>query len=140
MEYGTYLSVHINAISKSGGNQLHGVISEAIRNDAFNTHGRFDAPGSKKTPLRQNQYGAELDGPIVLPRLYNGRDKSFFMFDYQARRQFSSTSQLFTVLTAAERAGDFSASSTHLSDPVDPTCIVRNVIQSRCINQHSLST
>jgi hypothetical protein len=137
-QYGTYLGVHINAISKSGGNQLHGVISEAIRNDAFNTHGRFDAPGTKKTPLRQNQYGAELDGPIVLPRLYNGKDKSFFMFDFQARRQISSTSQLFTVLTAAERAGDFSALSTHLSDPVDPTCIVRNVIQSRCINQHSL--
>ncbi|MCU1225579.1 MAG: hypothetical protein JWQ42_3672 [Edaphobacter sp.] len=137
-QYGTYLGVHINAISKSGGNSLHGVISEAIRNDAFNTHGRFDAPGSKKPPLRQNQYGAELDGPIMLPWLYNGRDKSFFMFAYQARRQKSSTSQLFTVLTAAERAGDFRALSTHLSDPVDPTCIVSNVIQSRCIDPHSL--
>ncbi len=72
-QYGTYLGVHINAISKSGGNQLHGVISEGIRNDAFNTHGRFDAPGSKKTPLRQNQYGAEIDGPIVLPHVYDGR-------------------------------------------------------------------
>jgi len=137
-QYGTYLGVHINAISKSGGNQLHGVVSEAIRNDAFNTHGRFDAPGSKKTPLRQNQYGAEIDGPILLPHLYDGRDKSFFMFDYQARRQISSTSQLFTVLTAAERRGDFSALSTHLSDPVDPTCIVGNVIQQRCIDPHSL--
>ena len=77
-QYGTYLGVHINAISKSGGNQLHGVVSEGIRNDAFNTHGRFDAPGSKKTPLRQNQYGAEIDGPIVLPHVYDGRDKSFF--------------------------------------------------------------
>lgn len=137
-EYGTYLGVHVNAISKSGGNQLHGVVSESIRNDAFNTHGRFDAPGSKKTPLRQNQYGAEVDGPIVLPKIYDGRGKSFFMFDYQARRQFSSTSQLFTVLTAAERNGDFSALSTHLSDPLDSTCIVGNVIQQRCISPHSL--
>ncbi len=60
------------------------------------------------------------------------------MFDYQVRRQTSSTSQLFTVLTSAERRGDFSALSTHLSDPVDPTCIVGNVIQQRCIDPHSL--
>jgi Carboxypeptidase regulatory-like domain/TonB dependent receptor len=137
-QYGTYLGVHVNAISKSGGNQLHGVVSEAIRNDAFNTHGRFDAPNSKKTPLRQNQYGAEIDGPILLPRIYDGRDKSFFMFAYQGRRQTSSTSQLFTVLTGPERAGDFSALPTRLTDPIDPTCIVGNIIQPRCVNPHSL--
>ncbi|HWB31779.1 MAG TPA: TonB-dependent receptor [Acidobacteriaceae bacterium] len=137
-QYGTYLGVHVNAVSKGGTNQLHGALSEAVRNDVFNTHNRFDAANSKKTPLRQNQYGMELDGPVVLPKIYNGRDKSFFMFDYQARRQISSTSSLYTVLTPAERQGDFSAIKTKLSDPVNSSCIVNNVIQSNCINPHSL--
>ena len=142
-QYGNYLGVHINAVSKQGGNALHGVISEAIRNDAFNAHGRFDQPGSRKNPLRQNQFGAELDGPVVIPWLYNGRDKTFFMFDYQGRRQYAASTALYTVLTGPERMGDFSALLTaakpiHLSDPIDPTCIVKNVIQPRCINPHSL--
>jgi len=142
-QYGNYLGVHINAVSKAGGNSLHGVISEAIRNDAFNAHGRFDQPGSRKNPLRQNQFGAELDGPIVIPWLYNGGDKSFFMFDYQGRRQYAATTGLYTVLTGPERMGDFSAllsapKPIHLSDPVDLTCILNNVIQSRCIDPHSL--
>ena len=137
-QYGTYLGVHINAISKGGSNELHGAFSEAIRNDAFNTHNRFDAPGTKKTPLHLNQYGMELDGPIVLPKIYNGRDKSFFMFDYQALRQSSSLTSLFTVLTPAERQGNFSAIKTTLRDPVNPACIVNNVIQQTCINPHSL--
>jgi hypothetical protein len=137
-QYGTYLGVHINAVSKGGTNQLHGAVSEAVRNNLFNTHNRFDAPGTAKTPYHQNQYGMELDGPIVLPKIYNGRDKSFFMFDYQGRRQISSISSLYTVLTPAERLGDFSAIKTKLSDPVNPSCIVNNVIQSSCIDPHSL--
>jgi hypothetical protein len=142
-QYGNYLGVHINAVSKQGGNSFHGVLSEAIRNDAFNTHSPFDLPGTKINPLRQNQFGAELDGPVVLPWLYNGRKKTFFMFDYQGRRQYSKSTTPLTVLTDAERGGDFSALLSAakpivLSDPIDPTCIAGNVIQSRCINPHSL--
>src|SRR5216683_4829800 len=142
-QYGNYLGVHINAVSKAGGNSFHGVLSEAIRNDAFNTHSPLDQPNTKINPLRQNQFGAELDGPVILPWLYNGRKKTFFMFAYQGRRQTSKTTGLYTVLTDAERAGDFSALLTAakkvaLSDPASPTCIVANVIQPRCVNPHSL--
>ena len=141
-QYGNYLGVHINAVSKAGGNAFHGVLSEAIRNDAFNTHSPFDLPNTKINPLRQNQFGAELDGPVVVPRLYNGRNKTFFMFAYQGRRQYSKTTGLYTVLTDPERIGDFSglltaAKKATLSDPVDPTCIVANVIQPRCIDPHA---
>src|SRR6202521_1645888 len=108
-QYGSYLGVHINAVSKTGGNQLHGVLHESVRNDIFNAHGRFDQPGSAKNPLRQNQFGAEVDGPVVIPRLYNGKNKTFFMFDYQGRRQYSKSTGIYTVMTAAERTGDFSA-------------------------------
>jgi Carboxypeptidase regulatory-like domain/TonB dependent receptor len=142
-QYGGHLGVHVNAVSKAGGNAFHGVVSEALRNDFLNAHSPFDRPGTKKNPLRQNQFGAELDGPVILPHLYNGRNKTFFMFDYQGRRQYSKTAQIFTVLTGPERTGDFSALLTapkpvKLSDPVNPNCIVKNVIQPQCIDPHSL--
>jgi hypothetical protein len=142
-QYGSYLGVHINAVSKTGGNQFHGVLHESVRNDILNAHGRFDQPGAPKNPLRQNQFGAELDGPVVLPRLYNGKNKTFFMFDYQGRRQYSKSTGLYTVMTEPMRRGDFTALLTaprpvRLSDPVNPNCIINNVIQPQCIDPHSL--
>jgi Carboxypeptidase regulatory-like domain/TonB-dependent Receptor Plug Domain len=142
-QYGSYLGVHINAVSKTGGNALHGVLHESLRNDVLNAHGRFDQPGTPKNPLRQNQFGAELDGPVVIPKLYNGKNRTFFMFDYQGRRQYSKSSGIYTVMTAAERTGDFSALLTaakpvKLSDPVNPDCIIANIIQPQCIDPHSL--
>ena len=142
-QYGSYLGVHINVISKTGGNELHGVLRESLENDDLNAHGRFDKPGSPKNPLRQNQFGGEVDGPVVVPKLYNGKNKTFFMFDYQGRRQFSQTTGLYTVMTAPERAGDFSAllkaaKPVTLSDPVNPSCIIANIIQPGCIDPHSL--
>jgi hypothetical protein len=142
-QYGNYLGVHINAVSKTGGNTLHGVLSEAVRNNIFSAHGRFDSPGTPVNPLRQNQFGAELDGPVVLPWIYNGKKKTFFMFDYQGRRQFSATTGIYTVLTGPERAGDFTAllsapKPVTLSDPVSASCIIKNVIQPQCIDPHSL--
>src|SRR5882757_1073042 len=132
-QYGSYLGVHINAVSKTGGNALHGVLHESVRNDIFNAHGRFDQAGTPKNPLRQNQFGAEVDGPVFIPKLYNGKNKTFFMFDYQGRRQYSKSTGIYTVMTEAERRGDFSALLTaknpiKLADPVDPGCIVNNII------------
>jgi len=140
-QYGNYLGVHINAVSKTGGNQYHGAITEAVRNDIFNAHGRFDTPGAKINPLRQNQFGGELDGPVIVPRLYNGRKKTFFMAAYQGRRQISKSTGIYTTMTQAMRNGDFSAINPvtrPLRDPVDPTCITNNVIAQRCINPHSI--
>ena len=143
-QYGNYLGVHINAVAKTGGNAFHGVLRESVENDIFNAHGRFDKPGTAKNPLRLNQFGGELDGPVLIPKLYDGRKrKTFFMFDYQGRRQYSKSSGIYTVMTAPERRGDFSALLTaakpvKLSDPVDPNCIISNVIQSNCIDPHSL--
>ena len=96
-QYGSYLGVHINAVSKTGGNALHGVFHESVRNDIFNAHGRFDQPGKPKNPLRQNQFGAEVDGPVFIPKMYNGKNKTFFMFDYQGRRQYSKSTGIYTV-------------------------------------------
>ncbi len=99
----------INMVTKSGTNQFHGVLFNFLRNDKLNTR-NFFARG--KDPLRRNQFGGTLGGPIRIPKLYNGKDKSFFFFAYEGTRQrLGSTSSSIIVPTALERQGNFSASS-----------------------------
>src|SRR5438445_217688 len=69
----------------------------------------FDAPGSAKQPLRINQFGTEVDGPVYLPRIYDGRNKTFFTASYEGLRQIKSLTLNGTTLTDAMRGGDFSS-------------------------------
>lgn len=142
-QYGGHLGIHVNAVTKTGGNDFHGVLKEYDQNGYFAAHSRFDLPGTRKNPLNQNQFGGELDGPVIVPWLYNGKKRTFFTFDYQGRREINKIATIYTVMTEPERTGDFSAllsapKPVTLTDPVDPTCIVANVIQPRCIDPHSL--
>ena len=88
-QYGAYLGVHLNMITKSGTNGIHGNVVEFLRNDAFDARGYFLPANTKKSALRQNQYGVEVDGPVYLPKIYNGRDKTFFMGSYEHYRRQS---------------------------------------------------
>ncbi len=117
-QYGAYLGVHINMITKGGTNRLHGNVVEFIRNDAFDARGYFLPSTTKKTALRQNQYGFELDGPVVIPKLYNGKDKTFFMGSWEhLRNQRQTASTGNTVITEPFFAGNFSATPTIVKDP-----------------------
>lgn len=141
-QYGSYLGIHVNAVTKAGGNTFHGILEEYNQNGYFAAHSRFDLPGTRKNPYNQNQFGGEIDGPVRIPKLYNGKNHTFFMFDYQGRREINKIATVYTVMTKEERTGDFSALLTAphpvtLSDPLDPTCIVANVIQPRCIDPHA---
>ena len=99
----------INMVTKSGTNQFHGVLFNFLRNDKLNTR-NFFARG--KDPLRRNQFGGTVGGPILIPKLYNGKDKSFFFFAYEGTRQvLGATSSSTIVPTALERQGNFSGSS-----------------------------
>ena len=116
--YGNYLGGIISATIKSGTNRFHGDAFEFIRNDALNantwqnglTKGNAYVPGQNnpdgtglKPKLRWNEFGATLGGPII-------KDKLFFFVDYQGSRfDQPATSVPFTVFTAAERQGNFSA-------------------------------
>jgi hypothetical protein len=106
-EFGGVSGGVINIASKSGTNELHGSLYEFIRNDALDARGFFTA---NKPPLRQNQFGGAVGGPII-------RNKTFFHFSYEGYRQVNASSQLALVPTAAERAGDFSASARRVLDP-----------------------
>ena len=90
-QYGAYMGVHINMVTKGGTNQIHGNVVEFLRNDKLDARNFFTLPTpanptARKPPLRQNQFGFEFDGPVVLPKIYNGRDKTFFMGSYEGLR------------------------------------------------------
>jgi outer membrane receptor protein involved in Fe transport len=113
-QYGAYLGLHMNLISKSGTNQIHGAAYEFFRNDVLDARNFFLSPTARKAPLRQNQFGFEVGGPVWIPKLYNGRDKTFFMVDYEGLRLVKDVTSLDTVLTPAMRQGNFSQYPTQL--------------------------
>ncbi len=107
-QYGAYLGLHVNVVSKNGTNQFHGDAYDYVKNSALNAHNFFDAVGAKKAPLNYNQYGFTLGGPVLIPKLYNGGDKTFFFGSYEKLNQKISTPGTTTVMTTAMRGGDFS--------------------------------
>lgn len=132
-QYGAYMGVHVNMDTKSGTNQIHGTVYEYSQNDAFNAKPFFTRPTATiphpATPvLRYNQFGGEVGGPIVIPHLYNGRDKLFFMGSYEGLRQISQSQSTSTVLTQAMRNGDFSAVATALKNPATGAAYSNNQI------------
>jgi hypothetical protein len=82
-EFGGALGGIVNVVTKAGTNQLHGGAWWSIRNDAFDARDFFQP---RVTPFRWNQYGAALGGPVVAPRLYNGRSRTFFFVAWQGYR------------------------------------------------------
>ena len=105
-EYGRLAGGVMNMVLKTGTNRLHGALFEFLRNDAFDARGFFDAD---KTKLRRNQFGAVLDGPVYIPKLYNGRNRTFFLFSWEGYRQVIGNSKTATVPSAARAAGRLTA-------------------------------
>jgi hypothetical protein len=116
----------VNMVSRSGANQYHGSVFEFDRNDYFDAinHQSISNTSSIATELRQNQFGYVLDGPLSIPKLYNGRDKSFFMANYEGGRIVNGGHLSGNAPTAAELGGDFSALASNPLFPVagTPAC------------------
>ncbi len=105
----------ISVTSKSGTNSLHGSLFEFDRNDAFDAKSYFQG-GAVKEKLRQNQFGYVASGPVWIPFLYNGRDKSFWMANYEGERQSTGGGSSFTAVpTPANLQGNF---DTEVMDPL----------------------
>lgn len=96
--------------TKSGTNSFHGAAFDILRNDKMDanswTNNFFGAP---KPRDHQNDFGGSLGGPVWIPKLYNGHDKTFFFFSWEQYRNNQGTSNVTTLPTDAERKGDFSA-------------------------------
>lgn len=95
--------------TKSGTNQLHGSLFETARNNAIGTARSRANPSNFVAPrLIRNEFGASVGGPIIIPKIYNGKDKSFFFFAYERLSVRQGTYTNGYVPTVAMRGGDFS--------------------------------
>ena len=112
-EYG-YGSSVVNVSIKSGTNELHGSLYEFLRNDAMDARSFFAATVE---PLKRNQFGGTAGGPVIIPKLYNGKDKTFWFFAYEGLRLRQATNEIASVPTAQMRTGNLSQLSSQLYDP-----------------------
>ena len=133
-EFG-HQSTQINVLTKSGGNAYHGTLFEFLRNDAMDAQPyAFTSVHPAKSPFKWNDYGFELDGPVRVPKLYNGHDKLFFMANYEALRRRQNFLRTYSVPTPAMFNGDFSALGTTIYDPVTKQPFPGNRIPSDRLN------
>ena len=106
-EFGRGLGGTINISIRSGTNAFHGVLFEFLRNDKLDANNFFNV-GRARPAFQQNQFGGAVGGPVYIPKVYNGRNRTFFFADYQGTRIRKGLTRIFTVPTPAMRAGDFS--------------------------------
>ena len=114
-EYGRMAGGVMNMVLRSGAHRLHGGVFEYLRSDRFSARNFFDVA---KSPLLSNQFGATLGGPVVIPRVYRGKDRTFFLASWETLRQSSGGNRLSEVPTILERSGDFSRSVDAAGRPV----------------------
>ncbi len=114
-EYGFGGGAQVTITMKSGTNQVHGTLFDFLRNDKFDAENYFlnfeRAAGLerlKKNPLRQNQFGFVVSGPVVIPKLYNGKNKTFWAFNYEGRRTREGIVSTANFPIDEFRNGDFS--------------------------------
>src|SRR5262249_37462751 len=102
-------AVHFVTTTKSGTKDLHGAAYDYLRNSVLNANDFFsNRAGGAKQPFRYNQFGANVGGPIYIPKVYDGRKKSFFFFSYEGTRLRQTFNAFARVPDAAWLKGDFS--------------------------------
>jgi hypothetical protein len=94
-----------NATTKSGTNRYHGVLFEFLRNDALDARNYFSLTRQRQ---KRNQFGGNIGGPVSIPHLYSGKDRTFFFFNYEGQRLRSGLVNNIIVPSDARRAGNFS--------------------------------
>lgn len=117
-EYGRAAGVFTNIVIRSGTNQVHGSAYEFLRNSALDANLFFQrGNGQKLVPYNANVYGATIGGPIVLPKLYDGRNRTFFFFSYEGAKEGNGQGPTLSVPTLKMRRGDFSEFGGTLYNP-----------------------
>ena len=124
-EYG-FSANQVNIVSKRGTNDLHGTVFWFGRNDALDANNFFNnRNGQEKTKLRQNQYGFVAGGPVRIPKLYDGRNKSFWLANFEGYKRIQGFSDTLTVPTPDQLAGRF---TTTIIDPLTGQPFQNNTI------------
>ncbi len=104
----------INVSTKSGTNDLHGTLYEFLRNDALDARTFFQA---RKLKRKRNQYGFAVGGPVVIPKIYNGKNRTFWFTNFEQQKEPLTADALVYVPTDAQINGDFSGVSRVIRDP-----------------------
>src|SRR5262249_329322 len=100
-------------------NQFHGSVFEYLRNNHFDSKSYFD---TDKLGYHQNQFGGVLSGPMKIPKVYNGHDRTFFMISWESYRLRWGETNLGNVASALERVGNFTQTKDNTGKPI----IVKN--------------
>jgi hypothetical protein len=109
-QQGRTAGASVDVAVRSGTNSLHGTLYEFVRNDALGANSFFfNRQGREKAARRYNRFGGTVGGPVYLPKMYNGRDKTFFFTSYERIRPITPSLETLTVPTAEFRRGDFSS-------------------------------
>ncbi len=123
-EFGSVLGGVVNVVTKGGTNDLHGTTWEYVRNNDFDAKNSFTGINN----LHQNEFGATVGGPVYIPKLYHGKNRSFFYFGYEGWRYASANGDSYlTVPTDAELSGDFSNSVVTHVDPVSGNVVPNSI-------------
>ena len=125
-----------NATTKSGTNEVRGTLYEFLRNEKLDARNFFN---SKRDLLKRNQFGASVGGPIYLPKIYDGRNRTFFFANYEGMRERQGNTVSRTSPTTAMLGGDFSAVSNTIYDPLTTAGGVRQPFSGNRIPTARLS-
>lgn len=131
-EFGRNSGSVVQVVTKSGTNALRGSGWEFHRNDKFQAKNFFAT--SDPPPLEQNQYGGTFGGPLTMPGLYSGRNRTFFFGSFEGFRQTRGLTRQTVVATPQERAGDFSFLSRPITDPSTGQPFPGNIIPASRIS------
>jgi len=133
-------ATQINVLTKSGGNAFHGALFEFVRNNDFDAAPfSFTSVHQPISPFKWNDYGFELDGPVYIPKLYNGRNRLFFMANDEWLVQRQNFQQAYNVPTPAMFNGDFRQllPNTIIYDPTTKAPISDNMLPPTSISPYS---
>ncbi|HEV2711031.1 MAG TPA: TonB-dependent receptor [Edaphobacter sp.] len=145
-QFGRSSGGFLNIVTKSGTNKLHGTVYDFLRNDKLDAANFFQKRSgiypiaSRKDfrfPHRYNQFGVFIGGPVFIPKIYNGKDKTFFTFAYEGQRNVTYAAQTLTVPTALMRQGIFTENGANkVYDPYSTTqtgnVYTRTVLPAGC--------
>jgi hypothetical protein len=130
-EFGGNSGAAINVATKRGTNEMHGVLFEFLRNNNIMARNFFNP---SITPLHRNQFGFTAGGPVYLPRIHKGRNKTFWLFSYEGIRQSNAITSTALVPTLDQRSGSFASSGVVVVDPFSRRPLANNLIPPSLIN------
>lgn len=133
-EFGEASGGVVNVATRSGTNTYHGSVWEFLRNDVLDANSFFSNKfGDQRNALRQNQFGAAVGGPLSIPKLYNGKNKTFFFGGYEGYRESVASQSTGLAPTAAQLSGNFQGFNT-IYNPATGAAFPNNIIPASQIS------